>query len=632
MTENDTTPGCGDCGNHTKNEDAARTFYLPAGIQTPTLSNTPREEWKEFELIPAPMINFTLENFYSGESIIGYTYNVTLTGYASHKQTRQQDNGASIDWVVTSIAKLQNILDGAGNGGTLIIMSPHAEKGPIMKFRGGRIKSINYPPSENRWVNYSEYTLELEFNDAEFFGCDTQHIKNCTSVMHDGTTHPKGVDTVQNKLVDLKKFKIKAFNDQWNMGLGDEIYDWALVDNSLEANNKRYNVQYTVNATGQHYWDDEGKLFPAWKQAKAFCQDRLVKQINALYSNMALHYSGPELQYCGSTEKLPDIHSRIPPTIHNTIGPMNIYNETISFDVGEAEGTFSINYSAVVKKAKETCITSADTLHNISITRGGSNTCGQTKTAKTVTLSGTIEGLVRYGAQGSIIWPNAEGFRIPDNPGQMVFLPSKSDVKHKWNRAKDLLDRFIDECDGKIVCGALCDIVLKCMTPPDDEECKEICAPSCPRPSNFSITHNYTAGTIDYNIDYSYDTNDRDGNKCNITISTEEPVPLTAEFTIPGRGIYYQPLGGCTPRKWTINAEGKVDGYDEVKCDDLPGYLSVCGCLPVGCTGLIPPGGNYLLLSRQQTFNPLDGSFSYNATYVCTECPGLYQSCNQCPP
>jgi hypothetical protein len=621
--------GCGDCGSHTRNEDAARTFYLPAGVWEPTLSSSPRNEWKNFELIPAPLINVTMENFYSGESIIGYTYNVTLTGYAAHKQSREEDNGASIDWVVTSIAKLQSILDGAGNGGNLVIMSPHEEKGPLMRFRGGRIKSINYPPNDNQWVNYSEYTLEIEFNDAEFFGCDTQHIKNCSSVFFDGTSHPNGIDTIQNKLVDLKKFKIKAFNDQWNISLGDEIYDWALVDRSLEVNNKRYNIQYTISATGQHYWDDQGNLFPAWKQAKAFCQDRLVKQINALYDNMAMHYIGPELQYCGSEENLTSIHNRTSPSIHTTIGPMHIFNENITFDVGEADGTFSVTYSSVVKKAKETCITSADTIHNISITYGGSNTCGQNKMAKTANLSGTIEGMVRF-TEGSIIWPNAEGFRIPDTPGQIVFLPPKGDVKYKWDRAKDLLDRFLDECDGKIVCGELCDIVLKCMTPPDSDECKDICGPSCPRPSNFSVTHNYNAGTIDYSVDFSYDSNDRDGNRCNITISTEEPVPLTAEFTIPGRGIYYQPLGGCTPRKWTINAEGRVDGYDDVSCNDLPGYLSVCGCLPKGCSGLIPPGNGYLLISKQQTFSPLDGSFSYNATYVCTICPGLYQECGPC--
>lgn len=479
MSEEDIPPnGCGDCGSNNRNEDAARTFYLPAGVLEPSPNETPRSEWLAFELIPAPLINVTMEHFYAGESVIGYTYNVTLTGYAAHKQSRKEDNGASIDWVVTSIAKLQNILDGAGNGGNLIVMSPNLEKGPLMRFKGGRIKSINYPPNDNQWVNYSEYTLEIEFNDADFFGCDTSHLKGCDTVFHDGSSHPNGVDTVQDKLVDLKKFKLKSFSDQWNVNLGDEIYDWALVDGGLEVNNKQYSIQYTINATGQHYWDENGKLFPAWKQAKAFCQDRLVKQINALYDNIAMHYAGPELEFCGSGEDLKTIHQRTSPTIHNTIGPMHIFNENISFDVSEGDGTFSVTYSSIVKKAKETCITSADTRHNISITRGGSHTCGQTKMAKTVTLSGTIEGLVRYTTEGSIIWPNAEGFRIPDTPGQITFLPSTSDVKYKWQEAKKLLDRFLDECDGKITCGELCAIVFKCMTPPDSDECKNICAPS----------------------------------------------------------------------------------------------------------------------------------------------------------
>ena len=617
---------CGGCDGTTTNEDAARTFYVPSTMKQPH---------QEFELVPAPLLNVSMQHFYANESIIGYTYNVTLTGYASSKQNRQSNNGATIDWVVNSIAKVQNIFDGAGNGGNLIIMSPHFEKGPLMIFKGGRIKSQNYAPNDNQWVNYSEYTIELEFNDVEFFGCDTEHVKGCGVVFHDGTSKKDsegnviGVDTVQEQLVDIKKFKIKNFNDQWNINLGDEVYDHGKVGGSLDVNNKRYNVQYTISATGQHHWDDAGNLFPAWKHAKAFCQDRLVKQINGLYQNLAMHYMGPELEPCESHENLKTIHSIDQPSIHNTIGAMNIFDETISFNHSESDGTFSVTYNSVVKKGKETCITSADTNHDIRINYAGSNTCGQNKTAKSVNLSGTIQGLLRNN-QGSIFYPNSLGFTLPEGPGQISFIGEREDSKHKWDRAKDLLDRFIDECDGKIICGELCDIVLKCLTPPDNDECKELCAPSCPRPSNFSITHNYNTGTIDYNLDFSYDSNDIDQNRCNITISTEEPVPLTAEFTIPGRGIYYQPLGGCTPKKWTVNAEGRVSGYDDISCQDLAALTSVCGCLPKGCVDLLPePGANYLLLSKQQTFNPIDGSFSYNATYACTICDA-YVGCGTC--
>lgn len=616
--------GCNACENITTNDGPARMFYY--SMKDPDVGG---------ELIPSPNISVSLENFYSNESIIGYTYNVTLTGYASSRLDREASYGIHINNVVGSIAKIQDLFNRVGNGGKLIVRSPGSGE-PIMEFKGSRIKSITFPPSENRWIYYSEYTIELEFNEANFFGCQYRHQKGCDSSMYDGKSEVVdndieeatfAKDTIQNKLVDYGLnspigYKIKSFNDQWSVNLQDEIYDWALLDGVLEVNNKRYNIEYNVSAVGQHYWDDEGNLFPAWKQAKAFCQDRLVKQINALYNNMAMHYDGPESNFCGSLEDLTTIHQRIPPSIHTTIGAMNIFDEKITFNLSEAEGSFNVSYSAIVKKAKETCITSADTTHNISITRGGSHTCGKNKMAKTVNLSGTIQGLVRYGDQGSIIWPNAEGFRIPDTPGTMVFLPSKQDTKYKWGLAKELLDRFLDECDGKIVCGELCSTLLKCMTLPDDDEvCKELCAPSCPRPTNFSVTHNYNTGTIDYNVEYSYDTNDINTRRCNVTISTEESVPLTAEFTIPGKGIYYQPLGGCTPKKWTINAEGTLDGYDDADCNSLGSLMNVCSDIPTGCGNFIPPGDGYLLLSKQKTFNPFDGSFSYNATYVCTTCP-----------
>lgn len=621
--------GCAPCDRITTSDDPARMFYM--SMKDPSV-------WGE--LVPSPNINLTLENYYANESIIGYTYNVTLTGYASSRQDRDGSYGAHINLVVGSIAKIEDLFNKVGNGGKLIVNKPGAtnsdpESGDrLMEFTGGKIKSINFSPSENRWINYSEYTIELEFNEANFFGCNYSHVKNCGSTMYDGTaTTDSAIGTIQDKLVDFGAnsptgYKIKSFNDQWNMNLQDEIYDWALVDNSLEVNNKRYTVEYTVSAVGQHYWDASGNLFPAWKQAKAFCQDRLVKQINALYTNMAMHYAGPEDQFCGSSEDLTEIHNRTSPSIHTTIGAMHIFDEKINFTLSEADGSFNISYSALIKKDKETCITSADTTHNISITRGGSNTCGKNNTAKTVTLSGSIQGLVRYGQEGSIIWPNSEGFRIPDSPGQIVFLPPKNDIKYKWAKAKELLDKFLDECSGAIICSALSNIVLKCMTPPDNEECKEICNPVGAKPNSFTITHNYNAGTIDYNVEFNYDTNDSNTKRCNVTISTEEPIPLTAEFTIPGRGIYYQPLGGCTPRKWTINAEGTIDGYDNTDCSTLGEIMGVCSDLPTGCANFIPPGNSYLLLSKQKTFNPMDGSFSYNATYVCTQCPGTNTECS----
>lgn len=616
--------GCGDCDRTTTNQGAARMFYQE--VSRPDTQFDP-----DRELVPSPNINITLENFYSNESIIGYTYNVTLTGKASSKQDRGQHHGSHINYVVGSIAKLQNILDVVGNGGKLIIKSPVLEPKVLMKFKGGRIKSFDVSPTDNNWVEYADYTIQLEFNDAEFFGCNYGFQKGCNATLYEGGAGVSGIDpgssTIHEKLVDHKKFKIKAFNDNWNIDLQDEIYDWAKLDNSLEVNNKRYNVQYTISATGQHYWDDDGKLFPAWKQAKAFCQDRLYKQINALYTNMAMHYDGPELEPCGSSENLTTIHDRAVPSIHTTIGTMNIFDEKITFGPSESDGTFSVTYSAIVKKAKETCITSADTIHNINITRAGSYTCDSVKPTKTATLSGTIQGLLRYGDQGSIIWPNQEGFRIPDQPGQIVFLPPKGDVKHKWKNAKALLDRFIDDCDGKLICSELCSIVTKCLGAPDpsEDECddQKQCLASCSRPSNFTITHNYNQGTIDYSLEFNYDSNSTQQNrKCNITISVEEPVPLTAEFTIPGKGVYYQPLGGCTPRKWTINADGRIEGCEAVTCDTFEGYLTVCGAVPTGCNGLIPPGTGYLLLSKQKTFNPMDCSFSYSATYACTICPG----------
>lgn len=604
----------------TTDSTAARMFY----VKMDDSGSDPNHE-----LVPSPNISLTIENFYANESIIGYTYNVTLTGYAASKQNRSQNHIPTIDYVVGSVAKIQNIFDSVGNGGKLVIKSPNG--GDMMVFKGARIKSINFAPSNNQWVRYSEYTIELEFNDAELYGCNFSSTKGCSSSLYDGGSN--GTSTVHAQLVDHGAnaplgYKIKSFNDKWNIDLQDDIYDWAKIHDidNLELNSKRYNVQYNISAVGQHYWDDNGKLFPAWKQAKAFCQDRLVKQINGLYNNMAMHYAGEENQFCGSSEDVTTIHSVTSPSIHQTIGPYYIYNETITYGPSESDGSFDISYSAIVKRNfGGGCVSHPQATHSLNITYGGNKEYGKSQ-GKTATLSGSIQGLLKYGNNGSIIWPNAEGFRIPDSPNTMLFHPKTPDTRYKWNVAKELLDKFLDEGTGEITCKALAEVVTQylqsdCYNRYPGEPCSDDgdteFDPLTLIPNNFTVAHNYGQGSIDYTVEFSTESKSR----CNVTITIEEPVPLTAEFTIPGVGIYYQLLGGSTAKKWTINAEGTstlcqqcTGGSNLNICDsDIPGIEN--------CNNFVPPNnGDYLMISNQKTYNPVDGSFSYNATYVCTNC------------
>jgi len=602
----------------TTDDTAARMYYVRMDGDADDV---------DYELVPSPNINLSIENFYANESIIGYTYNITLTGYAASKQSRGENHIPSIGYVVGSIAKIQNIFDRVGNGGKLVIKQGGSN---LMVFKGGRIKRLDFAPSNNQWVRYSEYTIEIEFNDAELYGCNFSATKGCSSTLYDGG--PSGVSSVHAQLVDHGAnaptgYKIKSFSDKWNIDLQDDIYDWAKIHNreDLRLNSKRYNIQYNISAVGQHYWDENGNLFPAWKQAKAFCQDRLVKQINGLYTNMAMHYEGAENAFCNSSEDVTTIHSVTDPSIHTTIGSYNVYNETITFGPSESDGSFDVAYSAIIKRSfGGSCVSHPDATHTLNISYGGSKEYGKTQ-ARTATLSGTIQGLLRYTGNGSIIWPNAEGFSIPDSPGTMTFLPPKSDVKHKWAHAKILLDKFLDEATGGITCGELAEVVTQylvsdCYNRYAGEECTDDGEgggfnPTGMTPTSFSIVHNYGQGSIDYSAEFSPESKSR----CNVTITVEEPMPLTAEFTIPGVGIYYQLLGGFTPKKWTINADGTTGICQSCAS---PNSITVCGDIPSieTCTNFTPPAGNYLLISNQKTYNPVDGSYSYNATYVCTNC------------
>lgn len=606
----------------TTDNTAARMYYIP-------MTGVPAAN---YELVPSPNINLTIETFYANESIIGYTYNVTLTGYAAAKQTRNDSHIDSFGYVIGSIAKIQNIFDNVGNGGKLVVTQGESE---AIIFKGGKIKNINFSPSNNQWVRYSEYTIEIEFNDVKLFGCNYSTDKGCSSTLFDGQNSIGGLSSVHAQLVDHGAnspigYKIKSFNDKWNIDLQDEIYEYALINNdsNLELNNKRYNIQYTISAVGQHYWDDSGNLFPAWKQAKAFCQDRLVKQINALYNNMSMHYSGPETEFCGSNHDVTEIHSSGTPSIHNTIGEYNIFDEKITFGPSESDGGFEISYSSILKRDVNSDLSHSDAIHTMNISKGGTKEFGKPQ-SKSITLSGNIQGLLRDTEQGSIIWPNAEGFTIPESAGSMTFLPPKYDSKHKWGKAQELLAKFLDESTGKILSTGLAGLLEDHLT----LECSQVFpGQSCDSgeldltnllPNTFSVTHNYAQGSIDYSVEFSPESRSR----CNITISTEEPVPITAEFTIPGKGIYYQPLGGCTPKKWTINAEG-VTGCPQACGGSGSGTIGICSEPIIGCEDYMPDdsAGTYLLVSKQKSYNPRDGSFSYNATYVCTNCSG-YGSC-----
>jgi hypothetical protein len=129
-------------------------------------------------LAPAPTISISPEIYYANDSIIGYTYNVTLTGYANALR-KELDAGSvnfGLEATVDHIGDIRSIF--SFNGGNLYIKQT---SGDIIVAKGATIKSIQFNPSDNRWVNYAPYTVELEFNEIDFSGCSNNPSIACSS-------------------------------------------------------------------------------------------------------------------------------------------------------------------------------------------------------------------------------------------------------------------------------------------------------------------------------------------------------------------------------------------------------------------------------------------------------------------
>jgi len=169
-------------------------------------------------LAPAPTISISPEIYYSNDNPIGYTYNVTLNGYAN--ALRKELNAGSTDYglepVLDHMGDIRQIFD--RNGGDLYITS----SGNKIVAKGATIKSITFNPSDNRWVNYAPYTVELEFNEVDFIGCSGNPPIDCSNSIFHQVANAKNIC---NNLVNLTSHKKKAFSDKWTFTIDERIYN-----------------------------------------------------------------------------------------------------------------------------------------------------------------------------------------------------------------------------------------------------------------------------------------------------------------------------------------------------------------------------------------------------------------------
>lgn len=567
----------------------------------------------EHRLVPAPSVTISPEVYYANDSVIGYTYNFTLNGYAN--SLRKELNADSVDYgadkTVQHIGDIRTIFN--TNGGNLYIKQ---NDNNIIVAKGATIKNITFNTSSNRWVNYAPFSVELEFNEVDFIGCSNNPTIACNSSFFNASS-------LSSNLVDINTYKIKQFNDSWSFTIDNEIYQ-----SYNDIQNNIFKVTYNLSATGKHYYVND-TLVPAWQQAKNFVQDRLYKQVNALI-NGVLQIGSNNQDGCAGTktiQTLYDVDNSAPRsnglfTGGNTLkdgssANYDVYNETISCSTSEAEGTFSITYNAILKK-NHPALNPQENAAIHTFTKNVSNSFDAGKTTTTISVQGSIKGLVR----GGFIYYSNE-YKLPQN-GSFVTLVDSAETKYgnalAYYKAvvgtdTDLRPQF----KGSLNITKKELLVSDSECPGEDDPDEDV--PT----SSFSLDHNYHEGTIGYSSSYDSQTaKNKKRGYTNISIVRTDPVEIIQEFVVPGRkdGPIIQKLGMKTSRTVSINIDGASEENKEciTFCED--GGFKVCeDTLPKfnikDFDKLVAENDGWIKTREDYTSNKLDGSFSISLEYTC---------------
>jgi hypothetical protein len=565
------------------------------------------------KLTPAPLVSINPEIYYANDSVIGYTYNITLSGYANALR-KELDPGSvdfGADYTIGHMGDIREIFN--TNGGNLYIKQNNND---ILIAKGATVKSINFSRSENRWVNYSPFTVELEFNEVDFLGCESNNAITCNSSFFNASV-------LSSNLIDINKYKIKQFSDKWSFIIDNQIYQ-----NYSDINNNIFKVSYTLSATGKNYYINDN-LIPAWQQAKMFVQDRLYDQVKGLINGI-LQIVPDNQDACSPISSQSGLYPIDTTSVRsgglfeggNTLrdGATNydIYNESINCSTSESDGNFSITYNATIKKNDPTLNPSENAaLHTF--TKNITTTMGDSKNVN-IAVQGSVQGLVR----GGFIYYNND-FNLPKN-GTFIFTVDSAETKYsnalaylntKVIDSSDLITDFKNELNitqSQLLINNQCD---------EEEEEEEP-----PKPGSFTLDHSYTNGTIGYNVVYdttTASTAKQNKGYSNISIVRNDPIEIIQEFVVPGRskGPIIQKLGMRTSRTISVSIEGASPENKEciVFCDDENSSLQPCNSLPKfsikGFESLLQENESWIKTKEEYTSNKLDGSYSISLEYLC---------------
>ena len=549
-----------------------------------------------YRLYPAPLLNINTNYNYSNDSLIGYDYTVTLNGYITALDLLDTSNsGTGIDILTQRIDYISKILH--FNGGVLTATDADGE---VIKARGGILQSFNVEQSPNLWRDYAPYTAEFRFNEIEYFNCESSGEIVCSGLIYDSTKY-------NSSLVDMSKYKISSFNDGWTFDLND-----ASINNRYsDIHNESINIQYDISANGKLFFKDD-KLLPAWEQAKNFVQDRLHTQVTSLIRNV-LNKSNSSNDGCDPSKSIDSVYE----TLSSNEGIINlnetsykVFNETITCNTSESEGSFSATYNATIKKVNTTNVSSPNCIHTFTVNKVVNN---KPTSNITIAVNGEIEGLLEGGL---INTPPGSGLELPKN-GELLLIKKDTEPTTKYQSALSAYKKIATS--GNFV-GDLTDNFKAFLN--IDYSSLGIASTGYPKCISHNVNHSYANGIISYSTNFDSNVSCFDKTPIrSISITENDPTPRIAEFIIPGKsgGPIIQRLGSDNPKTIDINITGYSSGL--INCFNDPSAIvsGICqGQDLIPSTGM-PSGvvNNLILITDNYTTNIFDGSFIVQRKYIC---------------
>lgn len=543
---------------------------------------------------PAPQINISPEIYYANDSVIGYTYNVTLNGYANalRKEIDETNNVSSFSGTIDHIGDIRDIFN--FNGGNLTIKYQGGDT--LLVAKGCTIKNLQFNNSDNKMVNYSQYSVELEFNEIDFIGCDASSAINCAAtVFH--TPYQSGNSIVSDSLVDMKDYKLKEFSDKWTFTIEDDVYNTYGTEN-----HKSMKVSYTLSATGKNFYVDNLTI-PAWQQAKLFVQDRLYTQVNNLINSPLTYSSSSTMSACDASLTPSQINNNSTGSgiLSGFDSALGVYNETIDCETSESDGTFSITYTSLLKYGNAYAAQHTFT-HNMQYNNDGAP-------ETTINVQGTIQGLTKGGFIKNV---TQQDFALPQN-GQFIIPYNGNDTR--YSNALAYYNNFVgNTTDLTSNFKNLLNITGAALSMKN--------APSYPSPSSFALDHNYLTGELGYTALYSskHERNKQNG-FTNISVTRKDPTQIIQEFIIPGRssGPLIQKMNMYNPRTISINIDGV--NINNKACIDSLGDICGAYALPIIDSSIAPLlqdlGSGWIKTKDTRSVNKIDGSYSVSLEYTC---------------